>query len=146
MVEQKTGLDLADLSPAESRIVNAIGRYVALQKLDGMDREHVSKSIERGSIGARLKRANGFRCQIRDALGLKPIGFIKLNGEPYVEAHHATPVSEVEIGSQSATDIKLLCADHHRQMHYRNVKIERTAATFILTLDETRVTSLFCRR
>ncbi|TCQ05725.1 hypothetical protein [Sphingomonas sp. PP-CC-3A-396] len=105
-----------------------------------MVRERVSKSIERGSIGARLKRANGFRCQICDALGLETVGFIKLNGEPYVEAHHATPVSELEIGSLSATNIMILCANHHRQMHYGNVNIERTAATFILTLDEARIT------
>ncbi|QNA86438.1 hypothetical protein G4G27_22485 [Sphingomonas sp. So64.6b] len=103
-------------------------------------RERVSKFIERHSIGARLKRANGFRCQICDALGLESVGFIKLDGEPYVEAHHATPVSAMEIGSLSATNIMILCANHHRQMHYGNVNMERTTATFILTLDGTRIT------
>ena len=105
-----------------------------------MVQERVSRFIERGSIGARLKRANGFSCQICDALGLESVGFIKLDGEPYVEAHHATPVSAMEIGSLSATNIMILCANHHRQMHYGNVNIERTTATFIITLDETRVT------
>ncbi len=105
-----------------------------------MVRERVSKFIERGSIGARLKHANGFRCQICEALELEPVGFIKLDGEPYVEAHHVTPVSEMEIGSLSATNIMILCANHHRHMHYGNVNIKRTAANFILTLEGTRIT------
>lgn len=53
MVEQKTGLDLADLSPAERRIVNAIGRYVALQKRDGKNAEYTFRILRnRGLIDA----------------------------------------------------------------------------------------------
>lgn len=98
-------------------------------------RERVSKSIERGSIGAKLKKANGFRCQLCEALGMDALGFLKANGEPYVEAHHATPVSELEVGSLSATNIMIVCANHHRQMHYGNVIVERTPTEFILTID-----------
>lgn len=103
-------------------------------------RERISKSIERGSIGARLKRANGFRCQICDALGLAALGFLKPDGEHYVEAHHATPVAELEIGSLSATNIMIVCPNHHRQMHYGSVTIERTLAEFIITLDGNDIT------
>ncbi len=99
----------------------------------------VSKSIERGSIGARLKKANGFRCQLCEAMGLKAVGFLKANGEPYVEAHHATPVSELEVGSLSATNIMILCANHHRQMHYGNVLIDRRSLEFLLTIDGVRI-------
>jgi 5-methylcytosine-specific restriction endonuclease McrA len=102
-------------------------------------RERVSKSIERGSIGAKLKKANGFRCQLCEALGRNPLGFQKPNGEPYVEAHHATPISELEVGSLSATNIMILCANHHRQMHYGNVAIARTATEFVLTIDDKRI-------
>lgn len=102
-------------------------------------RERVSKSIERGSTGAKLKKANGFRCQLCDALGMDGLGFLKSNGEPYVEAHHATPVSELEVGSLSATNIMILCANHHRQMHYGNVVIERTPTEFLLTIDGQQV-------
>lgn len=98
-------------------------------------RERVSKSIERGSIGARLKRANGFRCQICDALGMEALGFLKPDGEHYVEAHHVTPVSALEIGSLSATNIMIVCANHHRQLHFGAVKVERQGNQFILTID-----------
>lgn len=97
-------------------------------------RERVSRLIERGSVGARLKRANDFKCQVCEALGLDPIGFIKAGGEPYVEAHHATPVSAMEVGSLAATNIMILCANHHRQMHYGVVEIERRPQSFILIL------------
>ncbi|WP_396594843.1 hypothetical protein [Brevundimonas sp. R86498] len=53
MVAEKTGLDLESLSPAESRILNAIGRYVALQK---RDRKGASRTFQiianRGLIDA----------------------------------------------------------------------------------------------
>ncbi len=102
-------------------------------------RERISRSIERGTIGTRLKRANSFKCQICEALGMEPGGFLKADGEPYVEAHHATPVSALEVGSLSATNIMILCANHHRQMHYGTVSIERTLARFILTLNGKRI-------
>ncbi|MGQ3041393.1 MAG: hypothetical protein ACT6TH_12350 [Brevundimonas sp.] len=53
MVAEKTGLDLEGLSPAEGRILNAIGRYVALQK---RDRKGASRTFQiianRGLIDA----------------------------------------------------------------------------------------------
>ncbi|MES2443908.1 MAG: HNH endonuclease signature motif containing protein [Pseudomonadota bacterium] len=107
---------------------NLLGRKPAV-------RERVSKIIERGTIGTALKRANGYRCQLCDALGLDAHSFVKANGEPYVEAHHATPVSAMEVGSLSAANIMILCANHHRQMHYGTVIIERTATEFVLTVD-----------
>ena len=102
-------------------------------------RERVSKSIERGSIGARLKRANGFRCQICDALGIEALGFLKPDGEPYVEAHHVTPVSALEVGSLSATNIMIVCANHHRQMHYGVVSVDRAETAFNLTVDSKEI-------
>jgi hypothetical protein len=47
----------------------------------------VSKTIERGPIGSLVKSANGFRCQLCEALGLEPLGFKKRSGGAYVEAH-----------------------------------------------------------
>ena len=107
---------------------NLLGRKPAV-------RERVSKIIERGPIGAMLKKANGYRCQLCAAMGMDALGFLKPTGEPYVEAHHATPVSAMEVGSLSATNIMILCANHHRQMHYGSVMIERTATEFVLTID-----------
>jgi predicted restriction endonuclease len=48
----------------------------------------------------------------------EPVGFLKSNGDPYVEAHHVMPVSRQEVGSLSASNIMTLCANHHRQLHY----------------------------
>jgi predicted HNH restriction endonuclease len=102
-------------------------------------RERVSKSIERGNIGTRLKRDNGFRCQLCDALGVEALGFLKADGEYYVEAHHATPVSAMEIGSLSATNIMIVCANHHRQMHYGSIILRRTPTKFIVALDGKKI-------
>ncbi len=99
-------------------------------------RERVSKSIERGSVGRKLKRANAFKCQLCEALGLNPVGFLKADGEPYVEAHHATPVSELEVGSLAASNIMILCANHHRQMHYGEVELVRGEREFIVKLSD----------
>lgn len=99
-------------------------------------RERVSKSIERGSIGQKLKRANGFKCQLCDVLGLNPVGFLKPNNEPYVEAHHVTPVSALEVGSLEASNIMILCANHHREMHYGKIELERDESEFIVKLND----------
>lgn len=125
MVDGANEADDVDLAEIERKLLN---RKPSV-------RERVSKSIERGSIGARLKRANGFRCQICDALGMEALGFLKPDGEPYVEAHHVTPVSALEVGSLSATNIMIVCANHHRQMHYGLVSVRRAETAFILAVD-----------
>src|SRR4051812_10486613 len=67
MVTDKTGLDLAELSPAEWKIVNAIGRYVGLQKRDGRGASRTFQLLaNRGLIDAaevtvaRSKVSHGF--------------------------------------------------------------------------------------
>ncbi|MCA9129192.1 MAG: EVE domain-containing protein, partial [Planctomycetales bacterium] len=83
----------------------------------------VSRSIERGPISREVKKANEYRCQICQALGMESLGFRKRNGEPYVEAHHVMPVHLGEIGSLSAANIVTLCANHHREVHYGEVDV-----------------------
>jgi len=95
----------------------------------------VSKGIERGPIGAEVKRLNGFRCQLCEALGRDPLGFKKRNGDPYVEAHHVMPVYRREVGSLSATNIVTLCANHHREVHYGDVDVTIGAGDFTFTID-----------
>lgn len=95
----------------------------------------VSKGIERGPIGALVKKANDHKCQLCDALGWNPIGFRKPNGEPYVEAHHVMPVSRKEVGSLSASNIMTLCANHHRQIHYGGVTVAISEKKFVVTLE-----------
>lgn len=95
----------------------------------------VSKGIERGPIGAEVKRLNGFQCQLCAALERDPLGFKKRNGERYVEAHHVMPVHRKEIGSLSAANIVTLCANHHREVHYGDVNVVVGDENFTFTID-----------
>jgi predicted HNH restriction endonuclease len=102
-------------------------------------KERVSKFIERGPIGHRIKKALGHRCQVCSALGRAPIAFKKKNGEPYAEAHHVMPVSELKVGSLGPSNIMVVCANHHRQLHYGAIEMEIQDKTFEMTIDGTGV-------
>lgn len=102
-------------------------------------KERVSKYIERGNVGSRVKKALGHRCQVCAALGREPIAFKKPNGEPYAEAHHVMPVAELRIGSLAASNIMVLCANHHRQMHYGGIEVAICEKTFEFKMDGTAV-------
>ena len=98
-------------------------------------KERTSRYIERGSVGNKVKKYNGFKCQICEEIGSNPYGFKKKGGERYVEAHHVMPVSEGQKGSLAASNIMTLCANHHRQMHYGAVDVKFTASSFLVTID-----------
>lgn len=98
-------------------------------------KERVSRLIERGVVGAAMKKAAGFRCQICAALGIETPQFRKPNGEPYVEAHHVMPLHKRQVGSLAPSNIIVLCANHHRQMHHGCVDVMRTPTTFDLKID-----------
>jgi hypothetical protein len=100
----------------------------------------VSKSIERGPGGGIVKKANGFKCQVCEALGNDPIGFLKKNGQPYVEAHHVMPVSTKQIGSLSASNVMTVCANHHRQLHYGGIEVRISPKTFEFEIDTSPIT------
>lgn len=102
-------------------------------------RERLSSAIERGPVGTLMKRVLGFRCQVCEALGLNPIGFLKRNGEPYIEAHHVMPVSKKEIGSLGMSNVMIVCANHHRQMHYGEINVVIEAGTFDFIIDGRQV-------
>lgn len=99
-------------------------------------KERVSKYIERGPVGALVKKANDFKCQVCDALGRHPFGFRKPGGEFYVEAHHVMPVASQEVGALAASNVMTVCANHHRQIHYGGVSVTIGPAAFELTVDE----------
>lgn len=103
-------------------------------------KERLSKTVERGPIGRLVKKATGFKCQLCACLGLNPIGFLKKNGEPYVEAHHVMPVSKKEVGSLSASNVMTLCANHHREIHYGAIEVAINATTFDLNIGGATVT------
>lgn len=125
---------LKEMQAAE---MDALGKSPELKR-------KISRSIERGKIGTLVKKRNEFKCQICEALGSDPHSFTKKNGEPYVEAHHVIPVSELQVGSLSATNIMTLCANHHRQMHYGKVSVEIEADHFDVALDGRSLTLKRC--
>ncbi|MGB9150013.1 MAG: HNH endonuclease [Burkholderiales bacterium] len=102
-------------------------------------KEKISKTIERGNVGLEVKMATGFKCQLCEALGRDPLGFLKKNGERYVEAHHVMPVSKKQLGSLAASNIMTLCANHHRQIHYGGIHVVISPLTFDLTIEGTPV-------
>ncbi|WJI61931.1 hypothetical protein NLY43_25505 [Mesorhizobium sp. C416B] len=95
----------------------------------------VSKSIERGRVGAAVKKANGYKCQLCEAMNHAPLGFRKRNGDHYVEAHHVMPVSSRQKGVLGASNIMTLCANHHRHVHYGDVEIVISATDFSAAID-----------
>jgi predicted HNH restriction endonuclease/predicted RNA-binding protein with PUA-like domain len=122
---QLSDVDAATLAAIEARYLNASPEV----------KQRISKTIERGPVGALVKQATGYHCQVCSALGRNPVGFLKKSGEPYVEAHHVTPVCKKEVGSLSASNIMTLCPNHHRQMHYGGVDVVIADTTFELTVD-----------
>jgi|TARA_E500000305_G_C4016581_1_gene236020 5-methylcytosine-specific restriction endonuclease McrA len=93
-----------------------------------------SKRIERGPNGNKVKDHFQDECQICKAQGKTlESSFVKENGRKYSEAHHVVPLSKN--GSDETDNIMCLCANHHRQMHYGNVKANLNPYSFRVTLD-----------
>jgi len=122
--------DFGDLQMLEAKYFNATPRV----------KEIVSRRIERGNISKVVKKANNYECQICKALDLPAHGFKKRNGELYVESHHIIPVSELEQGSLGTLNLLTVCANHHRQLHYGDVKIvENNDEYFKILIDNKQI-------
>ncbi|MFZ2871610.1 HNH endonuclease [Zavarzinia sp.] len=89
-----------------------------------IEKERKSKCIERGSMGNWVKAKLHGKCQICEKLGRESVAFKKPDGMPYSEAHHVIPVAKLEKGSLGFLNIMVLCPNHHREVHYGNMKIE----------------------
>ncbi|MEP9373862.1 hypothetical protein [Mesorhizobium sp. KR1-2] len=90
---------------------------------DPKRKSRISRYIERGPIGTKVKEVQGYRCQICEALGVEPVAFLKKNGAPFAEAHHVQPVSLLQAGTLAASNIMVLCPNHHRQAHLGNFDV-----------------------
>tara|TARA_R110002074_G_scaffold374505_1_gene550808 strand:+ start:261 stop:1346 length:1086 start_codon:yes stop_codon:yes gene_type:complete len=89
---------------------------------------------ERSQAGNNVKKYNGFKCQVCEALGQNPISFLKRDGQPYVEAHHINPLGEG--GDDTENNIVSICANHHRQIHLGDVSIPKILEDkFIIIMD-----------
>lgn len=113
----------------------------AMPSMTPTRRQAVSVRIERGPIGDAVKKARQHRCQLCEALGLDGIAFVKASGEPYAEAHHVVPVAGLLPGSLGASNIMVLCPNHHRQAHYGQFEVLLdTEASWIVALDGASLT------
>ena len=107
-----------------------------MQKLQPQEKARVSTYIERGYIATSVKRHTDYKCLLCQVMGLNPIGFIKSNGIPYVETHHVDPVANQNTGALGLANILTLCANHHRQMHYGDVRlVKQTKTQFTFAVD-----------
>lgn len=111
------------------------------EHLDPQVRERLSRVIERGPVGDRVKAARRHKCQLCEAAGSHPHAFLKRDGSPYAEAHHVQPVSKLIPGSLGVQNIMVLCANHHRQAHYGSFDVvEETQNEWVLSVDGKKLT------
>ncbi len=84
VVEQLGGLDdLKLISNTETPVIDTLNElerkyFHACPEVKRV----LSRKIERGPIGALVKRNNQFRCQLCEAMGMEPIGFKKQMASP----------------------------------------------------------------
>ncbi len=118
--ELAPGYRAADTSPTDlENSLSGIGALEqTLRNATPKQKRAISIRIERGRIGAAVKRLREGRCQICIGLGVDPVAFKTRRGQPYSEAHHVIPVSTLRHGSLSHTNIMVLCPNHHRQAHH----------------------------
>lgn len=71
-------------------------------------------------IARKVKILHQFRCQIcGEVIYLK-------NGQPYAEAHHIKPLGTPHNGPDISENILCVCPNHHVQLDYGAIKIERS--------------------
>lgn len=81
------------------------------EQLKNVSEEKLIQLVKRyRSVVKKVKQRSGYKCQICGQ------NFLMDNGRYYCEAHHIIPISED--GSQSAENVIVLCANHHRMFHY----------------------------
>lgn len=99
--------------------------------------ERISKHIERGNIAKEYKKIAQYKCQICEALGKREYVFKKKDGMYYIETHHVISVSSLQQGSLGLKNLLSVCPNHHRQLHYGNVKIQKNdTERFEFIIDE----------
>jgi len=77
----------------------------------------ISERIARpGAITDYLKRMRNFTCQL-----CNEIGFEKLNGTRYIEAHHIIELHKLLPSSYCSDNIVIACPTCHKKLHYANI-------------------------
>ena len=79
----------------------------------------LNRVIRDTTLSRDLKRLHKHKCQI---CGLS----LLLTNGSYSEAHHIKPLAEIHNGPDCASNILILCPNHHVQCDYGAIKIEYT--------------------
>jgi hypothetical protein len=138
-VMELLGKDDLDALPTVPGIMLAdVGKLAELEvkylKASPEIKARISKSIERGPIGALVKRANGYKCQLCYALG-RADWLQEKERRALCRGHHVMPVSRQQIGSLAASNVMTLCANHHREVHFGCAEIMIGERTFTVAID-----------
>lgn len=127
--EDGTGPPIMTTSPMELEALR-----IRFQHASPKTHEALSRRIERGAVGDKVKKAQRHKCQMCKALGQEAVTFLKPDGVPYVEAHHVVLVSTLAVGALSPRNVIAVCANHHREIHYGVCTVEDGGDDFIFSL------------
>lgn len=85
-----------------------------------------ARGERRGSVVERFRDANGYAAkelavaQRGESCQICNFRFRKRDGNAYYECHHIIPLSKG--GGNADSNLLVLCANHHRELHYADVK------------------------
>ena len=121
------GIDDQIFSNIEVEIADTVDEIAKLeikyQNASPQVKEVISRRIERGKISLVIKKFYDYKCKVCEVLGQNPRSFQKANGEYYIETHHIIPVANLTQGTLGISNLISVCANHHRQFHYGDIKI-----------------------
>jgi hypothetical protein len=140
------GVDEQIFSNIELEIADTVDEIAKLelkyQNASPQVKEVISRRIERGKISCAIKKFYDYKCKVCEALGQNPLSFQKTNGEYYIETHHIIPVATLTQGSLGISNLITVCANHHRQFHFGNIKIiENTNDKLTINIDGQIITA-----
>lgn len=115
---------------SENSLLERIRELDAINSANGTtSKELIAKSYERDqNLNRLIKQARGESCQICGHYFLTP------DGGRYVECHHLEHLANE--GLDCSKNILVVCANHHRQLHYGVVKIlSHTNTKVVIEID-----------
>ena len=139
------GIDDQIFSNIEVEIADTVDEIAKLeikyQNASPQVKEVISRRIERGKISLVIKKFYDYKCKVCEVLGQNPRSFQKANGEYYIETHHIIPVANLTQGTLGISNLISVCANHHRQFHYGDIKIiENTNNKLTINIDGQTIT------
>ena len=124
---------LSPTSPEEERRQIIMARVAEIDAISATSpptsRSELAQRYERDDVLIRLiKELRGSACQVCGA------SFVIKSGDSYCEVHHLEHLAH--LGLNVSSNLLVLCAQHHRQFHFGEVRIrEHTSAFIVVEVD-----------